>query len=148
MCALRTVMRIPSVTAVEVSVAGMKGLLAQGGSSSRRNRVSPRRTATGHHGDVVGQAVEGRGSIAERMGIVEIEPPQPAPGKHVIEVHPHSHEAGGRPARELLDRKLVSMRERVDPPALLDQISIDRRPRERVEVADDDEAVALAFSLD
>ena len=58
------------------------------------------------------------------------------------------HEARGGPARELVDAELVALGEGVDPPVLVDQVLVDRRARERVEVADDDEAVAASLALD
>src|ERR1019366_2795640 len=86
------------------------------------NAVVPCHTAPRHHGHVVGEAVEGGRAITERVGLVEVQPADPPPCEHVIEVHAHAHEARGGPAGQLVHVQLVALREGVDPRRTRDEV--------------------------
>src|SRR5580692_9944732 len=107
MYSLRTVIRMPSVSAVDVSVAMSPSLAYRPpsrSSRSRRSAAASRDATPRHHRNVVRQPVERRGAITEGVTAVEIEPPEIRTCKNVVEVHAHSHEPSRRPLDELLDR--------------------------------------------
>ncbi len=87
------------------------------------------------------------GSIAEGVGLVEIEPPQSPSGENVIEVHAHSHEARGRPGAQFFGRQSVAMRKRIDPTVLLCQPGVNGGAGQCIEIAYDEEAIAFALPL-
>src|SRR5579863_489316 len=92
-------------------------------------RKRSRDLAPRDHRHVVGQAVERGASIAEGMGVVEVEPPQPGPREDVIEVHPHREKPGRGPAHELVRAETVPICEGVAPAAVPHEAAVDRGAR-------------------
>ena len=65
----------------------------------------------------------------------------------MVEVHSQVHEpGGGEVARVAVDLMKVLLD--ADEPAVLRQVAVDRGPRGRIEVAGDDERLALGVALD
>src|SRR5580658_238273 len=130
MYSLRTVTRMPSVSAVDVSVAAICPSLAyRPRSRSRRTRrpaAASCDSAARHHRNVVGQPVKRRGAISEGVTAVEVEPPESRAGKDVVEVHAHSHETCRGPQDELLEGHRVALGESVNPSLFFDQKLVDR----------------------
>src|SRR5262249_37516439 len=97
---------------------------------------------------VVAQSMERAVAIAERRAAVEIDPAEAGAAEDVVEVHAHPHEARGGPVAKLVLAHAVERRERVVQARVADEVAVDGRAWQRVEVADNDETVRFGLSLD